>query len=163
MKINSNKPFPDLPGTPRPLCFTVQHHVRFGECDPMNVMWHGNYAALFELVRDSLGQECGLSYDVLTAQNTVFPIKHFFVDYCKPLLYNNTYTITALLHWTDVARLNMEYFIHDKEGELCTKGFSIQLMVDLSGTLLLDLPPFYRKFLQEWSAGSFAHLQEQAS
>jgi hypothetical protein len=46
----------------------------------------------------------------------------------------------------------MGYRILNEDEQLMTKGFSIQLMVDAFGSLILDPPPFFQRFIREWAS-----------
>jgi acyl-CoA thioester hydrolase len=159
MRINSLNPFPDQPGFPAPLRLRIKKEIRFGECDPMGVLWHGNYAQCFEEVRETLSRACGLGFEVLQRAGVFFPIKTMFVDYCKPLRYGYEYFVEIVVHWSESMRVNAEYFIVDLQGDICTRGFSVQLMVDTRDGLILDSPPFYQEFKADWAGGKFSAFQ----
>ncbi|MDR1243116.1 MAG: acyl-CoA thioesterase [Deltaproteobacteria bacterium] len=159
MRVNSLKPFPYEPGAPAPLRLRVKKEIRFGECDPMGVVWHGNYAQYFEEAREVFSRACGLGFDVLQRAGVVFPVKTLFFDYCKPLRYGREYIVEIVAHWSEAMRVNAEYFIFDQQEELCTRGFSVQLLVDVQGRLVLDAPPFYQEFKDNWAKGNFSGFQ----
>ncbi|MDL2306838.1 acyl-CoA thioesterase [Desulfovibrio sp. OttesenSCG-928-C06] len=159
MRFDSDAPFRMQPGAPEPLGVSVTRKVRFGECDPMCVVWHGTYAVYAEEAREALVEACGFPYEILRQAEVVMPIKALFFDYLLPLRFGQEYAVSAFIHWTEAARVNMEYLITDADGRICTKGFSVQLITSFSGGLILDLPPFYRDFMQRWKAGELARLQ----
>jgi acyl-CoA thioester hydrolase len=159
MKINSLNPFPPTPGSPRPLRLRRKRRIRFGECDPLGVVWHGNYAEYFEEAREEIFQSCGLDFGVLEQAGVAFPLKTLFFDYRKPLRYGREYLVEIGVLWAESLRINTEYFIFDPQGEVCTQGFAVQLLVDAGGNLLLDAPPFYQEFKDNWARGNFSEYQ----
>lgn len=125
----------------------------------MGVVWHGTYSVYFEEIREALAETCGITYETLLKEDVIFPIKSMFLDYCRPLQYGREYLVMARMHWTEAARINMSYIVTAQDGTVCTKGFSVQLMTDGTGALLLDLPSFYRNFANNWRKGHFSFLQ----
>lgn len=144
--------FPDGGGSP-PLCLAVKRQVRFEEVDPLRIVWHGHYASYFEDARVAHGDHYGVGYLDFYQHGIVTPIKQFHVDYSQPLVFGQTYSIEARLHWTEAARLNYEFLISDAAGEVTTRGYSVQLMVDTNRELLVFPPDFYVAFLQRWQDG----------
>ena len=159
MRINSDAPFKTQPGGPAPLALSLERKIRFGECDPMGVVWHGTYAVYAEEAREALAEACGFPYSVLEKMGVAFPVKALFFDYRAPLSFGERCSVDIAMHWTEAARLNLEYLIAGPDGGIRTRGFSIQLMTDFSGSLLLDWPPFYRQFARRWQSGELAALQ----
>ncbi len=127
--------------------------MRFEECDQIGIMWHGRYASYFEDAREALGDKYGIGYAEFTAARVVLPIVAMHVDYRIPLEYRQEYVVSAILHWSDAVKLNMEYEIRTPDGELATRGYTIQLMVDFDKKLLFDPPSFYADFRRQWERG----------
>ncbi|MDR2735165.1 MAG: acyl-CoA thioesterase [Spirochaetota bacterium] len=147
------KYFKPIDGSPPPLRNAITRKVRFDELDPLSIMWHGNYASFFEEARVALGERYGIGYMDFIANNIIIPIKKFHVDYLAPLVFGETYTIWALLHYNPAARLDFEYQIFSKDGALMTTGCTIQMMLDTQKNILLAKPPFLEEFCQKWRNG----------
>lgn len=140
-------------GQPSPLRIRIKQKVRFEEVDSLGIVWHGRYASYFEDARVAFGEKYGIGYMDFYANGVVAPIKQMHFDYHKPLRFGDKMTIEAVLHWSDAARLNFEFILRNGNGELSTTGYTIQMMLDLKENILVVLPPFYRKFLDNWKAG----------
>ncbi len=78
------------------------------------------------------------------------------MDYRLPLRFDEEVTIEARLHWSEAARMNIEFIIRKLDGQICTTGYSIQLMLDEKLDLLIFPPPFYNEVLRRWKAGEFS-------
>lgn len=139
-----------------PLNTCVQREVRFEECDPLGIMWHGRYASWLEDGREALGKLHGIHYLDFYTHGVAIPIKVFHLDYSQPLRYGNAYAVHTSLFWSEAALLDMEYRITDSAGRLMTSGWTTQLMVSLDGELLLEQPEFYRLFRESWMRGEVA-------
>ena len=88
------------------------------------------------------------------AGGIVTPIKKIHFDFHAPLSFQDAFTTEAVLHYTEAARLNIEYIIRNSAGETVTTGYTIQLMLDRdSMDLNLVAPPFYEAFLERWKRG----------
>jgi acyl-CoA thioester hydrolase len=147
--------FPSRKDDPPPLRVTVDRRVRFEETDPLGIVWHGRYASYYEDARSAAGEKYGIGYLDLHRNGIVAPIRIMHSDYHRPLRYHENFTIEGIFHWTEAARIDIEYIIRDKEGLLATTGYTVQIMLDMDGNLLLIPPPFYREFCEKWRAGQF--------
>jgi acyl-CoA thioester hydrolase len=147
--------FPSRKDDPPPLGITVDRRVRFEETDPLGIVWHGRYASYFEDARSAAGEKYGIGYLDLHRNGIVAPIRIMHSDYHRPLRYPETFTIEGVFHWTEAARIDIEYIIRDKEGLLATTGYTVQIMLDVDGNLLLIPPLFYREFCEKWREGQF--------
>ena len=139
--------FKTKPGDPKPLTCEIKRKVRFDELDPLNVMWHGNYASFFEDARVEMGMKYGIGYTEFANSGVIIPIKRFFIDYIAPLEFNKEYTIKAILHWNDAPRLDFEYEIYSSNGHLATRAYTIQMMTDKEKNLVLANRNFSKNFV----------------
>lgn len=140
---------------PPPLSISVERVARFEEVDPLGVVWHGRYASYFEDARLFLGEKLGMGYETVYDFGFITPVKQFHVDYALPLLFNRKYLITADMHWTRAARINIAYRIFDADGKVCTTGYSVQLFCTLEKEVCLAQPDFFMNFCERWQQGHF--------
>ena len=126
---------------PQSLRCRVERVVRFEEVDALGIVWHGRYPSYFEDGRVLLGEQYGLGY---------------MVDYQRPLRFGETFSIEAILHWSDAVRLNHEFILRNAAGEVTTTGYTVQLLMDQSDKVLMLPPTFYEEFRQRWQAGELA-------
>ena len=148
--------FQTPPDAPAPLRNTVSRVVRFEEVDVMGIVWHGRYASFFEDARVALGKKVGLGYLDYYRNGVMTPLKKMHLDYAKPLGFDETITVEAIMHWTEAARIDMEFIVRNAEGEIATRGYTVQLMLDLKGEVLLIPPPFHQEVLNRWRNGEFS-------
>jgi acyl-CoA thioester hydrolase len=148
--------FSPIPGAPAPLHGTVSRRVRFEEVDSMGIVWHGCYPSYFEDARVALGHRYGISYRDFIREQIPVPVRQMQIDYLYPLRFEEDIEITAILHWSDAARINSEYAIHNARGQLVCSGCTVQMMLDRDLNVLLTPPPFFAGFLQRWKQGALA-------
>jgi acyl-CoA thioester hydrolase len=150
------KPYFPVSGQPAPLSGSVPRTVRFEEADPLSVVWHGRYASYFEDAREHLGSMHGVGYLDFSKRGIAIPIRVLHVDYLRPLRYPARVTIQVLLHYTEAARMNYEFVIHDQDGHVTTTGYTVHVFVDGEQNLLMTCPDFYKDFLRRWREGGLA-------
>jgi acyl-CoA thioester hydrolase len=145
--------FKQKPGDPQPLKHMIKRKVRFDELDPLNIMWHGNYASFFEEGRIAMGAKYGFGYLDFKKHGVMIPLKKFYVDYILPLEFSKEYAVETFLYWNEAARLDFEYRIYDSEKTLATMGYSVHMMIDLKKGILVTKPDFYEEICQKWKEG----------
>jgi acyl-CoA thioester hydrolase len=145
--------FPKSKDQPESLRVSVERTVRFEEVDALGIVWHGRYASYFEDARIALGQRYEIGYMEFYTHGVVAPIKKMHFDYHRPLRFEETVTIEGILHWSDAARMNFEFIIRNRNGEIATTGFTVQMMLDSNENILVIPPSFYVDFCNKWKAG----------
>ena len=134
-----------------PLSAIAYRKARFEEVDPLSIVWHGRYASYFEDGRTEFGNKYNLSYNEMFENKFLAPIVQFHVDHHKPLLFENEFKITALLHWSGAARLNFSYKIERNE-ELIATGFTVQMFLDMDHNPLLFKPRLVEDLYSRWES-----------
>ncbi|MDY0190911.1 MAG: acyl-CoA thioesterase [Desulfuromonas sp.] len=145
--------FAKIENAPEPLSIVVQRQVRFEEVDAIGIVWHGRYPSYFEDARVALGAQYGLGYMDFYAQGVIAPIKQMHIDYHKPLRFTDEFTIEALWHWSEAARLNFEFIVRNSQQQIVTTGYSVQMLLDTEVNIMVVPPLFYQQFLQRWQQG----------
>ncbi len=119
----------------------IEVQVPFYDLDPVNIVWHGNYAKYFERARCELLQQFNYNYDEMRVSGYMWPVVDLHVRYLRPLRFNQRVVVRAQLKEWEY-RIKIEYLILDAtSGERLTKGSSIQVAVDMkTGELCLQSP-----------------------
>ena len=118
---------------------TVQ--AQFYDLDPMNIVWHGNYARFFEQARCALLDRIGFNYTEMAKTGWAWPIVEMRTKYVRPIRFGQEVRVTATLVEYE-NRLRIDYRIEDgTSGEVLTKGQTTQMAVSVtSGETLLESP-----------------------
>lgn len=145
--------FPQEPDAPRPLTVTVPRRVRFEEIDPLGMVWHGRYVSYLEDGRIAFGDKYGLHYTKFRDEGLAAPIVKMHIDYKASLRLDEIMNIKTTLHWCDAMRLNFEYCITDRNGRLMATGYTVQLLTDMKGLVLLMPTAWIEDFRQKWKDG----------
>lgn len=120
----------------------VALRVQFYDVDPMQVVWHGNYARFFEHARCALLDKIDYNYVQMKESGYAWPI----IDLRTRFLQSSTFAQellvrVELIEWE--YRLVCKYLIRDAAtGLRITKGSTTQVAVELeSQVMCLQSPP----------------------
>lgn len=106
--------------------------VPFHDCDPMQVVWHGNYARYFEVARCELLRKISYDYLEMQASGYMWPIVDMRTKYIGSAIFMQKIIVTAELVEYE-SRLKINYIISCADtGKKLTKGYTIQVAVDIS-------------------------------
>jgi acyl-CoA thioester hydrolase len=113
----------------------------FHDLDPMNVVWHGNSVRYFEVARCALLQQIDYDYPQMRDSGYAWPVVDLRVKYVRPLVYGQSMIVRAtIVEWEN--RLKIDYEIRDAaSGQRLTKGYSIQVAVDMTTQEMLYVCP----------------------
>ncbi|TJZ70694.1 acyl-CoA thioesterase [Chitiniphilus eburneus] len=126
---------------PRP-SVAIDLTIPFHDLDPMNIVWHGNYARYFELARTALFQSIDYDIPQMRESGYAWPVIELNVRYSRPLNYQQRIQVHAtLVEWRN--RLKVQYEIRDAvSGTRLTRGHTVQVAVDrASGEMCFVSPP----------------------
>ena len=115
--------------------------AQFYDLDPMQVVWHGNYARYLEQARCALLDLIGYNYPQMEASGFVWPIVDMRIKYVRPIRFGQDVIVTATLAESQ-NRLKIDYRIRDgASGEVLTKAHTVQVAVKAdTGEMLLESP-----------------------
>jgi acyl-CoA thioester hydrolase len=115
--------------------------AQFYDLDPMNVVWHGNYARFLEQARCELLDSIGYNYAEMKESGFAWPIVDMRIKYVRPVLFGQEIVVTATIIETQ-NRLKIDYRIRDRaSGEVLTKATTVQVAVNMTtGEMQLESP-----------------------
>ncbi len=112
------------------LSATARIEVRFNECDPLGIVWHGNYVNYFQEGREAFGKKYKLDYMEMYHNGFATPIVHLSTDFKRTLQYKDIALVETTLRNTQAAKVIFDYNIrNEKTGELICKGTTTQVFV----------------------------------
>lgn len=127
---------------------TTRLRVRFHECDPLQIVWHGNYLKYFEEGREDFGRIHGISY--LDAKNNKFstPVVKSLCEHKLPLRYGESFEIETSFQNSEAAKIIFNYRILKESNLICT-GQTVQVFLNENEDLALINPPFFLDWKQK--------------
>ncbi len=121
---------------------------QFYDLDPMNVVWHGNYARFFEVARVALLDKIDYGYEQMRLGGHLWPIVDMHVRFYKPVRLGQWIEVNVgLTEWE--SRVKLDYLICDaKTGQRLTKGRTLQVALDAqTEEMLWETPEIFREKL----------------
>lgn len=133
---------------------SVDIEIPFHDCDPMNVVWHGNYPRYFEVARCQLLRLFNYDYKDMVASGYMWPIVDMRLKYVGSATFMQAIIVSASLVEFE-HRIKINYLITDKHtGKKLTKGYTVQAAVCIeTQELQLESPPILMEKLQPCLAG----------
>jgi acyl-CoA thioester hydrolase len=122
------------------LCVQIECKPGFGDLDPMQIVWHGNYVRFLEQARETLMDKIGYSYNEMHQSGLAWPIVDLRIKYIRPIRLAQGFRVVAhLLEYEN--RLKIDYEIYDiATGDCVTRAQTVQLAVTLEGELVFQSP-----------------------
>ena len=116
--------------------------AQFFDLDPMNIVWHGNYARFLEQARCEMLDRLDYNYTQMRESGFAFPIVEMRVKYVAPIRFRQDFVVTTTLVEYE-NRLRFDYIIRDlASGTVLTRARTIQVAVRIdTGKLCLECPP----------------------
>ncbi|WP_335965162.1 acyl-CoA thioesterase [Galbibacter sp. PAP.153] len=125
------------------ISYTIKVRVRFVETDPLGIVWHGNYIQYFEDGREAFGRHHGISYLDQKRNGYTTPIVKSTSEHKRPLRYGDTATVKTIFVDSPAAKLIFRYEVFNEQNELVCTGSTVQVFVNDSGDLSLNMPEFF--------------------
>ncbi len=123
------------------LISTISLRVRFQECDPLQIVWHGNYLKYFEEGREAFCRTHGISYLDAKAHGYSTPIVKSGCEHKLPLAYGDCFEVETSFQNTEAAKIIFNYKVYKDEKLVCT-GQTVQVFLNDKRELALTNPPF---------------------
>jgi acyl-CoA thioester hydrolase len=129
----------------------VQIRVRYAETDQMGYVYHGNYAAYFEVTRTEVFRRLGIEYKEMEASGTMMPVLELKTKFIRPAKYDDLLTIKLFVkskpHGT---RIRFEYEVLNEEGTLLTIGETLMVFVDMKTGRPTEIPALIHQKLDAY-------------
>ena len=131
----------------------IQIRVRYAETDQMGYVYHGNYAAYFEVARTESFRELGIRYKDLEEQGVGMPVGELQTRFRRPARYDDLLTIRVMLReLAEGSRVKFEYEIRNEAGELLTEGYTLMVFVSTATGRPVAIPASVRQQLAPYFA-----------
>ena len=124
-----------------PITASTTIKIQFYDCDPMAIVWHGNYPKYFEEARCALLDRIDFNYRRMSQTDYIWPIVDMRIKYVRSLKFGQVIDAAATLVEFE-NRLRIDYVLCDTAtGEIVTKGQTIQVAVHrASGETAFESP-----------------------
>jgi acyl-CoA thioester hydrolase len=110
----------------------TEFDVEFYDVDSMRIVWHGNYIKYFEKARCALLGKIGYGYREMEESGWIFPLTGVSVKFVSSLRFQDRVRAKAILtEYENCIKIKYELY-NAKTGQLCTKGESTQMAVNMA-------------------------------
>lgn len=111
----------------------ARYRVIFGDCDPMKIVYYGNYFRIFEIGRAELFRRLGHPFAVYIARGLYLGVIATSCRYRRPSYYDDDLVICAGVTDLRGARVTIGYEIRGTEGELRVEGSTTHAVIGDDG------------------------------
>lgn len=120
---------------------SIEIEVPFHDVDLMGIVWHGHYVKYFEIARCALLEKYNYNYTQMKASGYAWPVIDVRVRYPSSARFGDAIVVNASIsEWE--SRLKVDYEIRNRDGQRLTRGYTIQVAVDMaSGEMCFESPP----------------------
>lgn len=120
----------------------IQIRVRYAETDQMGYVYHGNYAAYFEVARTEAFRQLGIRYKDMESEGVGMPVGELRTKFRRPARYDDLLTVRLLLRQpAEGSRVLFEYEIYNEAQELLTEGHTLMVFVNATTGRPVPMPP----------------------
>jgi len=119
---------------PAPALIEVaRYRVIFADCDPMQIMYYGNYFRLFEIGRAELFRQLGHPFPEYIARGFYLGVIEATCHYIKPARYDDELVIRAGVTDVGRARLTISYEVVGADGGMRVSGHTVLVTLNERG------------------------------
>ncbi|GAA4373524.1 thioesterase family protein [Hymenobacter koreensis] len=116
--------------------------VRYAETDQMGYVYHGNFAAYFEVARTEAFRQLGISYREMEAEGVGMPVGELRIKFKRPARYDDLLRVRMMLReMPQGSRVLFEYEIYNEADELLTEGSTLMVFVSSHNGRPTAIPP----------------------
>jgi len=115
------------------LADVARYRVLFADCDPMRIMYYGNYFRLFEIGRAELFRRLGHPFPDYVARGLYLGVIEASCRYRRPARYDECLSIHAGLADVRRASLAIDYEVRGPDATVLAAGRTGHAVLDESG------------------------------
>ena len=120
--------------------------VRYGETDAMAVVHHANYYLYFEVAREDLIKELGISYKELEESGVMLPLVETQCKYIEAAKYDDNLVVEATISQLTPVKVKVAYVIRrEEDNKILAKGNTLQAFVDRKTFRIINLKNFNKE------------------
>jgi len=109
------------------------YRVVFADCDPMRIVYYGNYFRLFEIGRAELFRKLGHAFPTYIERGLYLAVLATSCRYHRPARYDDVVHIHAGITSVGRARLEVHYEVRSDDGTLLVSGHTEHAVLDEEG------------------------------
>lgn len=121
---------------------TIQLRVRYHDCDPLGIVYHGHYAKFFEIGRTEAMRKHDFSYKQLEEHGVAMPVVEMNIKYFRPARYDELMDIKTIIREWPEKHMVFQGEIYNQEGKLLTSSDFRFVFVKMPSLRRCHVPQF---------------------
>jgi acyl-CoA thioester hydrolase len=109
------------------------YKVIFADCDPMRIVYYGNYFRFFEIGRAELFRRLGHPFKTYIDRGLYLGVIETHCRYRRPARYDDDLVILAGIASVGRARIEIAYEVRGPTGEVLVTGSTVHAVIDDDG------------------------------
>ena len=133
----------------------TQIRIHYALTDQMGVVYHGNYAQLFEIGRTEALRSLGLTYREIEATGVIMPVTEIHSRFLRPALYDDLVTVVTMVKEMPLhSKIVFHNEIYNEQNTLLTVGDVTLYFLDAQTKKRADMPEkIKQKFVEFFPEG----------
>ncbi len=133
--------------------FTSKTKIRihYALTDQMGVVYHGNYAQLYEIGRTEALRSLGLTYKQIESTGVIMPVTEIHSRFLRPAVYDDLLTVVTIVKEMPLhSKIVFHNEIYNEKEELLNAGDVTLYFLDAGTKKRTDMPATIKEKLQEY-------------
>ena len=115
--------------------------IHYALTDQMGVVYHGNYAQLYEIGRTEALRSLGLTYKQIEATGVIMPVTEIHTRFLRPALYDDLVTVVTMVKEMPLhSKIVFHNEIYNEQNELLNIGDVTLYFLDSQTRKRTDMP-----------------------
>lgn len=133
--------------------FTSKTKIRihYALTDQMGVVYHGNYAQLYEIGRTEALRSLGLTYKQIESTGVIMPVTEIHSRFLRPAVYDDLLTVVTIVKEMPLhSKIVFHNEIYNEKEELLNAGDVTLYFLDAETKKRTDMPVTIKEKLREY-------------
>ena len=120
---------------------TTQIRIHYALTDQMGVVYHGNYAQLYEIGRTEALRSLGLTYKEIESTGVIMPVTEIHTRFLRPALYDDLLRVVTMVKEMPLhSKIVFHNEIYNEKNELLNVGDVTLYFLDAETKKRADMP-----------------------
>lgn len=129
----------------------TQIRIHYALTDQMGVVYHGNYAQLYEIGRTEALRSLGLTYKQIESTGVIMPVTEIHSRFLRPAVYDDLLTVVTMVKEMPLhSKIVFHNEIYNEKEELLNTGDVTLYFLDAETKRRTDMPATIKEKLREY-------------
>ncbi|MGN6248728.1 MAG: acyl-CoA thioesterase [Ginsengibacter sp.] len=129
----------------------TKNRIHYALTDQMGVVYHGNYAQLYEIGRTEALRSLGLTYKQIEAAGVIMPVTEIHTRFLRPALYDDLLTVVTMVKEMPLhSKIVFHSEIYNEQNELLNVGDVTLYFLEAKTMKRTDMPEKIKEKLERF-------------